>query len=198
MAKRRSVLALTTALSAVAALASMAPTAAFADATLQSTSPKNGAVLDEVPGEVTLAFNEKLQSRFTTVKVIGAGGELEVMKAITDGAKVSQSLPDTLGPGEYTVMYRVVSADGHPVSGQTTFQVKALATTSGAAPASAEPAGQSSPGTTAAEQAASAERAGEEPGGGSGPWLWVILALALVAVGGVLAAGRSRHRRGSA
>jgi methionine-rich copper-binding protein CopC len=82
------------ALLGVLAVAGMTPSAAFADAVLRSASPQDGAVLARVPQTVIFTFNERLQERFTSVKVTGTdGGSLAVPGSRTDGAKVSQALP---------------------------------------------------------------------------------------------------------
>jgi len=44
--------------------------------------------------------------------------------AVVSGMKIWQSLKTPLQAGRYTVKYRVVSADGHVVSGSYTFTVK--------------------------------------------------------------------------
>ena len=146
---------------------------ARADAALVSSDPAPGAVLTTVPEAVTFTFNEALQGRFTTVTV--NGGAVAVPAASTTGATVSQPLPATLAPGGYTVAYRVVSADGHPISGQVSFTVSAPRST---APVSQSPAGAAAP--TAVD-------------GASGPWIWLVPAAVVVGIGAVLLIGRRRR-----
>ncbi|WP_433375795.1 copper resistance CopC family protein [Actinoplanes sp. CA-142083] len=161
-------------------------TPAFADAALRETTPRDGATVAEAPGEVRFTFNEDLQERFTTVKVTRPGGTAVVVdKAVTDGPTVTQPLPGTLEPGQYTVAFRIVSADGHPVSGKTTFRVQVPPASPSATAQPSEPA----PATTATSAAAIPA----EDDGGAGVWLWVIGGVILAAVVGVLVAGRRRR-----
>lgn len=51
---------------------SIAPAAAHA--TLQSSNPAENSVLDAAPDEVTLTFNQAVQSNFATVTVVGSDG----------------------------------------------------------------------------------------------------------------------------
>ena len=158
---------------------------AQADAALRETSPKDGAVLAERPGEVRLGFNEDLQGRFTTVKVTASGGdEVRVAKAVTDGPTVRQPLPATLQPGLYTVAYRIVSADGHPVSGTMSFRVQAPSPSPSASVTVI-------PSTDTTTPSAAAEPDVQQDSG-STFWLWAVGGVVLTAVAGVLVVGRRR------
>jgi copper transport protein len=106
-----------------AAAASVAP-AAGAHAMLERSSPERGAVLERPPGQVTLAFDEPVEAAFGALRVFDAKGDEVRTGPLRKprGSVVAVSLPKLAG-GAYTVTYRVVSADGHPVSGGLTFQV---------------------------------------------------------------------------
>jgi hypothetical protein len=111
---------------------------ASAHAALQSSSPVEGAVLTTPPGEVRLAFNQRPASSPLEVAVTLDGRIVESGPARTDGTTVVTpvSLP---GPGAYTVAYRVVARDGHPVQGAVRFRVAGSATpTPSANPSSTE------------------------------------------------------------
>jgi copper transport protein len=111
---------------------------ASAHAALRSTDPGDGTVLQRAPRTVTLAFTESVGLRDDSFRVLDPGGHrLRTEDAghadgRSDTARVT--LPDTLGEGTYTVAWRVVSADSHPVSGAFTFSVgKPSATTAAVA-----------------------------------------------------------------
>jgi methionine-rich copper-binding protein CopC len=99
---------------------------ASAHTALRSSSPAEGAVLTTSPGEVRLAFTERPASAPVEVAVTRDGRVVGSGPARTDGSSVVTpvSLP---GPGAYTVAYRVVGGDGHPVQGTVRFRVAALA-----------------------------------------------------------------------
>jgi copper transport protein len=115
--------ALAVALAALLAL----PATAFGHATLQSTVPERGAQLDTPPAEVVFKFDEAVEASFGALRVFdSAGQEVQVGKAYHPGgrgAEIAIKLKPGLGDGTYTATFRVVSADGHPVSSGFVFTV---------------------------------------------------------------------------
>ncbi len=103
-------------------------TGADAHAALRSISPKDGSSLATAPTQIVLTFNEPISTSFATVSVTGTDGAVSAGKAAVDGVTVTQALAPDLANGSYTVAYRVVSEDGHPVSARTTFTVAAAST----------------------------------------------------------------------
>ncbi|MFC9469592.1 copper resistance CopC/CopD family protein [Streptomyces coelicoflavus] len=100
---------------------------ASAHAALASTDPGDGTVLRRAPAHVTLTFSESVGLRDDSFRVLDPGGhrvhtgEAGRADGRADTARVA--LPGELGEGTYTVAWRVVSADSHPVSGAFTFSV---------------------------------------------------------------------------
>ena len=120
--------------SAALALAVAAPPA-FAHATLEGTEPARGSTVQEQPKAVVFHFSEAVEMNFSSVHVYDATGDV-----VDDGAPVhpdgvtsdvSIGLQPELAHGTYTATYRVISADGHPVSGGFLFSIGEA----GAAPA---------------------------------------------------------------
>jgi len=109
----------------VAALTLVVPQAAFAHASLVSTTPPRGAVLDGSPSEVVLSFDESVSTVAGSVRVFDGEVERvdsgEVRKPSSD--EVAVGLPDGLPDGAYTVAWRVLSADSHPIRGAFVFSV---------------------------------------------------------------------------
>ena len=111
---------------ALAALA-LLPATAGAHALLKSTTPERGARLDAAPEQVSLRFSEPVEAEFGAVRVFDSEGR-EVQTGRTfhpegRGAEVAVRLRDGLGEDGYTVTYRVISADSHPISGGFVFVV---------------------------------------------------------------------------
>ena len=81
------------------------------------------------PPRVSATFNEKLQTNFAAMTVVGPDGNLwSTGSAEIKGAIASVALLP-LGPtGKYTVNYRVTSADGHVVSGAWSFELTVAGT----------------------------------------------------------------------
>lgn len=101
---------------------------AFGHAQLISSSPTPDRVLEEPPKRVEFRFNEKVSTDLGELRVIGPdGSELISGVPIADSADpsvVSIGVPGDAGPGTYTAIYRVVSADSHPISGGLSFVVR--------------------------------------------------------------------------
>jgi len=100
-------------------------------ASLLTSSPEDGAVLDVAPEDVRFTFSEELFAELIEVSVLDAAGDLvmatEAEQTPPPGTDVIVPWPSELPPGEYSVAFRVVSADGHPVTGRITFSYTAVA-----------------------------------------------------------------------
>ncbi len=110
-------------LAALALFLAVPPAAAHA--TLISTDPVEGAVLPETPDVITFTYDERVVLSDDSVRVFDAAGE--PVDSTSNGADeiVTTDLPDELDNGTYVVAWRVVSEDGHPISGSLTFSIGA-------------------------------------------------------------------------
>jgi copper transport protein len=101
------------------------PATASAHALLEATTPERGARLERVPGQVSLRFSEPVEAEFGAVRVFDSRGrEVQEGRAFHPGgrgAEVAVRLRRGLADDGYTVTYRVISADSHPVSGGFVF-----------------------------------------------------------------------------
>ena len=96
---------------------------------LRSTNPADGAVVDRLPDRVVLTFDEPALAIGTEVVVTGPAGPVSDGPPQLVDAEVRQ--PVRAGPaGRYTVLWRVTSADGHPVSGTFAFTTEQAGTSS--------------------------------------------------------------------
>ena len=108
-------------LAMIAAL-SLEPDRALAHASLLDTDPPDGAVLARSPETITLRFNEPVSPLVVTiVGPDGASGSGAAVSAINESVEIRPSAP--LPTGSSLVSYRIISADGHPVSGSLTISV---------------------------------------------------------------------------
>lgn len=75
-----------------------------------------------VPGQVRLTFDEPVRAGYDTISVIGPNGEQWAAgPARVEDSSVIAPVRE-LGPaGTYAVRFRILSNDGHPVTGKVTF-----------------------------------------------------------------------------
>jgi copper resistance protein C len=143
---------------AAAALLVGAATAAQAHNVLVGTSPADGSTVKVVPAAVMLAFNEPALAVGAEIIVTGPGGPVQSGAAVLVNNTVSEHLQPGSPAGQYKVVWRVTSADGHPVSG--TFSFTATSASAGQRP-TATPTTGSATSTLAS-------------GSGKSPVLWVV------------------------
>ncbi|WP_327418654.1 copper resistance CopC/CopD family protein [Streptomyces sp. NBC_01233] len=101
--------------------------AASAHAGLSSADPADGSVLETAPKQVTLTFTESVSFSEDSVRVLSPDNERAnprpAQYADGKGNTARVELAGKLPEGTYTVAWRVVSADGHPISGAFVFSI---------------------------------------------------------------------------
>jgi methionine-rich copper-binding protein CopC len=103
---------------------------AAAHAVLEKTSPADGSTVSAAPASVSLTFDEAPQTKFSAVHVTGPDGQRKDNGPITvANAVLTEQLGGSRPAGRYVVDWRVISDDGHPVSGQFSFTARAAAST---------------------------------------------------------------------
>ena len=100
------------------------PQAAWAHNALVSTSPGDGKTVAKPPTSIVLTFNEPAIKTGTKVLVTGPDGSVTMGDPELVDTTVEQGLLPELSAGEYTVEWRVTSADGHPINGEFSFAVR--------------------------------------------------------------------------
>jgi copper resistance protein C len=108
----------------VSAVVFGAPGTAYAHTELDNAVPAAGSRLEATPGSVQLTFTEPVDADLAQVVVLSPDGQdLAVGPARQSGPGVIQPVSAMARAGTVRVAYRVVSLDGHPVSGSYTFDV---------------------------------------------------------------------------
>lgn len=188
---------------------------AAAHATLVGSDPADGSTLPSAPTRVTLTFDDALEDFAPVVTVTGPdGNQYQSGDAVIDGVTVSTAVQPLPAAGTYTIAYRVVSDDGHPVQGELSF---VLATASSATATSGPVSSPAPPATSTAAPAGNAggpspspavgsagpptvtsgsDSAAATSAGGGSLWPWLIVGLVVVlGVGAVLLARQRRAGR---
>jgi hypothetical protein len=140
------------------------PAPAAAHAVLLGTTPAEGSVVTTLTTEVTLTFNEPVRAQFSTVAVTGPDGRAYANGELSVQDNVVRQPVHPLRSGDYEVAWRVVSLDGHPISGTFSFTVQL--------PAGLEPGEPPAPPPAAGDAEASGWRL----------WWWIPIGAALAAV----------------
>ncbi|MFE5337817.1 copper resistance protein CopC [Isoptericola sp. NPDC056573] len=171
------------------------------------TSPASGSEVTEPPGSVDVTFDDVVldlsaEGSSTVITVTDADGTDYATGCPTMQDR-TVSVPVALGEGgEYTVDWRIVSADGHPTSGAFSFTYDPPAGAEAATPATDAPPCAPA-GAAGADEASSGTADGAsaaEDGGGDASELVVVLGIAggvvVLAGAAVLVALRLARRRG--
>ncbi|WP_033328128.1 copper resistance CopC family protein [Promicromonospora sukumoe] len=111
-----------TAVAVVALLATAAP--ASAHDKLVASDPTSDQTLAEAPATVSLTYSAEVLDMGAAVVVTDGDGTDWVSDApAIDGATVTAALDADMPDGGYEIRWRVVSSDGHPITGIVPFAV---------------------------------------------------------------------------
>jgi methionine-rich copper-binding protein CopC len=147
---------------------------ASAHNSLIGSTPRDGALMEAGPDQIELKFDQPVQmgQGLNTVAVLGPNNDHWEGGPVQVASNVVTAPVRPLGPaGAYKIGYRILSADGHPVTGELTFTLtKAGAGTPAPAGLQADP-----------------PDIGQDSDSGIPPWLWIVGAGVLLAAGLVIA-----------
>jgi copper resistance protein C len=164
---------------AASVLATAQPAAAHDQ--LIETTPAASTTVAVAPLALTLRFDSDVMDISNEVVVRDPLGNVVVdTQGVVDGMVLSAPLPADLGRGTYTVAWRVVSGDGHPIQGTFEFSV--------GAPSAPSASPSFSPAATAAPSVA------DTPAGPAATG-WIGLAAAAAAALTIAAVVLRRRRR---
>ncbi len=98
-----------------------------AHSAVRDTDPREGSVLRSAPREVTMTFTESVAITDDSLRVLSPenrrvnAGDTQHVPGHSDQVRVR--LRGDLADGTFTVAWRVVSADSHPIAGAFTFSI---------------------------------------------------------------------------
>lgn len=152
----------------------LTPTAS-AHTELVSASPADGSTVPRSPSRVVLTFDEAVSDVGDAIVVTApSGARVDDGPTQVQGARVSVGLQRLTEVGGYTVAFRVVSDDGHPVTDTLTFTFQpASAGSSTTATATPTPTLATSPAADGASGGASS---------GATPWIAVAVTAVIIVV----------------
>ncbi|WP_155612976.1 copper resistance CopC/CopD family protein [Paenibacillus woosongensis] len=122
------------------------PSSVSAHAYIVASSPGENEVLEEAPAQVSITFNEPIEQAFHSIQVTDSSGQQatagESRMDDAHSARLIADLKPELPDGIYTVNYKVLSSDGHTVTGTFPFII------GDAAAAAHNPADANQPGSS--------------------------------------------------
>ena len=128
MTRGRAILFASLAAAGALSATGLAPGAAPAHSVLVRSEPGRNVTVTRAPEHVMLWFTERIEPAYAKLSVWSESGKQvdagDAAVAPDDPALLSVSTPG-LGPGRYTVRFRVLSVDGHVVESSFAFSVKA-------------------------------------------------------------------------
>lgn len=99
-------------------------TGAFAHSKVNTMTPANGSVVNQVPEDISLTFGKKI--RLTKIEMIHADEhkeQLDLGEQKAFGTEFSVPLIG-MGSGVYQIEWRGLGDDGHAMKGDFSFEVK--------------------------------------------------------------------------
>lgn len=110
----------------LAVAAPSGPAAVTVHAHLVASTPADGDTLRRPPAAIRLEFSEPIEAAMASIRVVGPDGSTiePVAQEDPDDVRVVLAPLPALDTGGYRVVWRVVSADGHTVSGDYAFYVE--------------------------------------------------------------------------
>ena len=173
---------------------------AAAHDSIVSATPEADATIGVVPQEISLTFSGEILTvgSAVVIEVITPGGQnLATEQPQIDGTTVTQALTGDQEPGLYTVRWRVVSSDGHPISNEYQYTVEAVTVPTSAPTPEATEEQTPDPSPTSAANTSGEVHNGPSGGGELLPVLAVLSGV--IVLGGalvvVLMVARERRRR---
>jgi len=173
-----------------------APLSASAHDALVASSPVADSTVETLPSEITLTFSEKLITGEGATEVAvtdAAGASVANGPATVDGAIVTQPLVAEAAAGAYHVVWKIVSSDGHPTSGEFSFTVTTSTLTAATAQPTDEPTGTAT--QTPDAVATPVSETPDSSGDAVGFWVLGIVGALVVAAVAILVLSRRGNRQ---
>lgn len=161
---------------------------------LLSQTPEDGAVVETMPEELTLNFSNVPVALGSVVRIQDssgtnwADGEVQIVDT-----EVSQPIKADAPAGEYSVVWRVVSSDAHPIEGNFSFTVESGADGASATASAGASAGAGTPEPIETQENPANEPAGITVAGQTVPWSVLGMVAVLVVLGVVIGVTAKRR-----
>jgi methionine-rich copper-binding protein CopC len=103
------------------------PSTVLSHASLVKSVPARRAQIFKAPPQIQLWFSERLEARFSSLRVIDSGGNRvdlnDVAVDSNDPKRISVGVKPLVA-GQYKIRFRVLSVDGHVVEDEVSFTIR--------------------------------------------------------------------------
>ena len=96
---------------------------ALAHTGLETSSPENGGVVTEEVREIALTYEGKIEQGGTLEVSNSNGQSIPVEDISIEDTQMTGTFTNALENGDYTVVWNIIGADGHPIAGELSFTV---------------------------------------------------------------------------
>ncbi|HJF33213.1 MAG TPA: copper resistance protein CopC [Sporosarcina psychrophila] len=98
-------------------------TSALAHTGLETSSPEDGEVVTEEMREIALTYEGKIEQGGTLEVSSSNGQSIPVEEISIEDTQMTGTFTNALENGDYTVVWNIIGADGHPIAGEFSFTV---------------------------------------------------------------------------
>lgn len=98
-------------------------TSALAHTGLEMSSPEDGEVVTEEMREIALTYEGKIEQGGTLEVSNSNGQSIPVEDISIADTQMTGTFTNALENGDYTVVWNIIGADGHPIAGEFSFTV---------------------------------------------------------------------------
>nr|WP_263323212.1 copper resistance CopC family protein [Neobacillus sp. Marseille-Q6967] len=90
---------------------------------LEDSTPQNGEVLTESASNITLTFETNIEATSTFTLLDAEGKTVTLPEVQINGSQLGAQLETNLPNGAYTIHWKIIGEDGHPLEGDIPFSV---------------------------------------------------------------------------
>ncbi|MCM3765025.1 copper resistance protein CopC [Neobacillus niacini] len=96
----------------------------FAHSHFKDSNPKSGEVVTDALENITLSYETKVESTSTFSLTDQNGTNIPLSQVSVNNNQLVGTLKDELADGGYTIHWKIIGADGHPLEGEVPFSVQ--------------------------------------------------------------------------
>ncbi|MFB3162281.1 copper resistance protein CopC [Neobacillus sp. 179-J 1A1 HS] len=168
------------------------PSVVSAHTSLSSSNPSEGQVVTENLEQISLDFASTIEE-LSTMELVKNGKKVALEEIKVENKQLIGRVSNPLDNGTYTILWKIIGEDGHPINGEINFSVQTDQNQSETNPATPEEnqdaQDQNSPSNQTEQKSVEQNNAsdtGEQADKNSSSTVLVIIAVSLVVIFGIV------------